>query len=184
MSISQFSSSQPARVGWRGFRRFIPHSPPRLVIHVLEWIAGNDAGNRGLGTLTSLISVIAVVIAVYQYYASASERELQTELSIWDDLTNNTGQKDAIELLAMHGVSMPPKARQASCASSWFDQAMVKRPWYEFGFLLAPLSSAYAATTAPAASSAGVKTHPASVAAQKPTTMTTRRSGQGTSPPI
>jgi len=107
MSTSQSAQSQSAR--WRfpvRVRAIILHSPLRLFVNLLEWIAGNDAANRGLGTLTSLISVIAVVIAVYQYYASASERELQTQLAIWDDLTNNTGQKDAIELLAIHNVDM------------------------------------------------------------------------------
>jgi hypothetical protein len=80
-------------VGWR-------------VNEFLAWVGSNNAANTGLSTITSLISVIAVVIAVYQYYTSAAERELQTDLAIWADLTNNTGEKDAIQLLAMHGVSM------------------------------------------------------------------------------
>jgi len=106
MSTSQ-SAGQAARPDYKRLARpSMMQSSLRLFINFLEWISRNEAANRGLGTVTSFISVCAVVIAVYQYYATASERELQTELAIWADITNNTGQKDAIQLLAMHGVAM------------------------------------------------------------------------------
>jgi hypothetical protein len=109
MSTTQSAPHQAAR--WKiPFRTsgVILHNPLRPLINALEWIAGNDAANRGLGTLTSLISVCAVVIAVYQYYATSTERDLQTETQIWQGVTYNSGQgqKAAVQLLAAEGFPM------------------------------------------------------------------------------
>jgi hypothetical protein len=318
MSTSQSAESQAA--SWKiplRARPAIRHNPLRLFINLLEWVAGNDAANRGLGTLTSLISVCAVVIAVYQYFATSTERNLQTETQIWQGVFDNTGQgqKAAVQLLAAEGFPMigihlrnadlstisiaganlsgadievtnlsnvdltgvefngatlgnddlsyanltgadlnnlspnaaphsdnfsgaimpaganlsalaalacigrtktgaviwpvqngrllswpldshdqplmcpPANTGQASCVSPWCNPARVKKPWYDLGFLLAPLTSAVAtanaATPVPADSNPAVKTHPASAPTQKPPPpTTTRQSSQAMSPPI
>jgi hypothetical protein len=317
MSTTHSAPSQAARVRFpvRAWA-IIPRNPLRLFINLLEWIAGNDAANRGLGTLTSLISVIAVVIAVYQYFSTSTERDLQTETQIWQGITYNSGQgqKAAVQLLAAEGFPMigmrlrgadlstisiaganlansdieetnlsnvdltgvefagatignddfsyanltgtklnslnlsaaahsdnfsgaimpagadlgalaaiacigrtktgaviwpvqngrllswpldphdqplmcpPANTGQASCVSAWCNPARVKKPWYDLGFLLAPLTSAIAtanaATPVPAASTP-IKNHPASAPTQKPPPPTTTRpTSQVMSPPI
>jgi hypothetical protein len=317
MSTSQSAESQAA--SWKiplRARPAIRHNPLRLFINLLEWVAGNDAANRGLGTITSLISVCAVVIAVYQYFATSTERNLQTETQIWQGVFDNTGQgqKAAVQLLAAEGFPMigihlrnadlstisiaganlsgadievtnlsnvdltgvefngatlgnddlsyanltgadlnnlspnaaphsdnfsgaimpagvnlsalaalacigrtktgaviwpvqngrllswpldshdqplmcpPANTGQASCVSPWCNPARAKKPWYDLGFLLAPLTSAvataHAATPLPAASSQ-IKSRPASAPTQKPPPPTTTRpTSQATSPPI
>jgi hypothetical protein len=311
MSTTQSAPGQAAR--WKIPLRtsaIILHNPLRPLINVLEWISRNDAANRGLGTLTSLISVCAVVIAVVQYYATSTQRNLQSQTQIWQGLANSTGQgqKAAIQLLATEGFSMasihlngadlstvhiasanlsysdiedsnfsnadlaqvefagatirnddfsyanltgadlnylnlnnpahsnnfsgaimplgadlpaleaiacvnttksgaiiwpvqngksipwpldsqdrpqlctPPKPWQANCASPWCNAALVKKPWYDLSFLLAPLTSA---TTLPANFYPPITNHPASAPTQKPPPpTTTRQPGQTTFPAI
>jgi len=109
MSSSQSAQGQAAR--WKiplRARPIILHNPLRLFINFLEWISSNDAANRGLGTLTSLISVCAVVFGVYQYFITSSQRELQTQVGIWQGITYNSGegQKAAVQLLAEQGFPM------------------------------------------------------------------------------
>jgi len=72
----------------------------------LDWIATNRVANQRLSTLTSLLSVCAVMAGVYQYYATSTERELQTDVPVWSDLAQNYDPKNAINLLAAHDVSM------------------------------------------------------------------------------